>query len=1713
MAETKKINATVDLVKSGVEFKLNGGTILSDDGTSHYLHSQSNLYLYSGSSNTMVLTSSGNVGIGTTSPTYKFEVSNGTQTGTFNPNSSGFMFLGSTSNHPLYFGVNDSTKVAILSSGNVGIGTTSPSGSLHVYKSAGQANVIVDAGGNNAYFFANNGANWGLWGFQAQPFTLATNSSERFRITSDGNVGIGSTSPSDKLEVIGNIGIGSNMIYNGASSNSAALDFTGARANIYGYYGIHFYSSTAGVGGQTERMRITNTGLVGIGTTSPGAKLDITTDHTSQIPIRVTHNNYNDWLIQKRRSDDTQKLGIKEVNSNGGMGFATADTVRMVIDSSGNVGIGTTSPSNLLHIHASGNNASALIIEDDDRRLQLGRDMIEARSANGSTVANLYIQPNGNTAFATTTGNVGIGTTSPVAKFHIQGTNSTNGGIRLHNAGGNPYSIWSDNNNFYISQGNGSTTAISVTYAGNVGIGTTSPNGKLQVDGDIYVNGADRKIMNYNGAVDYGTLTNNSVRFNTAGTEKVRISGEGNVGIGLTDPDSRLDVNHGAPGITAGPTVRISKGGSPVGLIRYDTLVIEADDVPTIRMGENDGTVSTIMSGDSNLRINSTHPIKFYTAGTTTGEAHAGQGGTFAMIIDNSQNVGIGTTSPFSKLEVLQSASGTPLSLRSQGGNSGNVGIRFSIADNTVTTDAYNKAAIYLAGAGTTNALGDMVFAVNNSASSQNVSLTDERMRITRDGNVGIGTTSPTSQLTISDPTSPTLEFNRQGSTANGWIKTTDSSQNVEAAIQMYGNEMRFYTNGQSNQRMVIDSSGNVGIGTTSPAFKLDVNGDGIRSLRSSSGWAGWFENTASSSGVVVTAGVDSGDAPLLIRKQDGTELFSVRGNGTSWFNNGNVGIGTTSPIQTFDLNGVAYFRGGTAADFGVGDTPSDTAIIIDEGDYIYTRDNNNLRKLIGKSGSDIIYIGQTGTSLIDGISLQSGQSGYVSIVNGDNGEYARFTGGSLGIGTTSPTRTLHVVGGDSGTGTHIAHFEGRFGVVGMYIRGDGNVGIGTTSPISELHVVGSARVVTNDSAGGDTLIGAINGVSNGYRILTNTSNEITYSWNTGDNVQAVTINNSGNVGIGTTSPENRLHLLTSTTDTTQQLLIQNGSTGDAAIKFNISGKTYSLGIDNSDDDKFKLSAGNLGTNDRLVVDSSGNVGIGTTSPQQKLDVNGNAYINGILYVSGTDPYIWSVGTNALRIKHTDGQTMYIRPDESGIVSFFEGSSGQSVNFMTSTPSVNDTSNNSTSLKMQTRSKTSGGTNQSRTSTIIHKTTDISNNVTQLEFTGASKYYFDNTTNFNGDTTSYGYLQSYGWLYHRQNIVVLNKAANGWVTWAGRNTSGTETVIDLAYIGTLSTSGSVTFSNYASGLLQVDANGLVSVDSSSYSTFSGDYADLTNKPSIPVSGTDFDPVGTDNSTDVSLVTTNASYLTLNGQEITLNKPTLGELNGGTTAGYLQTDSSGNITAGTITTSDTLNDVTTNGNTTTNSITVGGLFASGSGTVFKVNPNNTAKEWYIDSTNPDQLKKEGNLILSADPGNTHASTNINFNIDNANKMRLQSDGKLGIGTTSPAYLLDVAGTIRATGDVIAYSDARVKENVETIHNALEKVKGMRGVNYNKIGDDKRSVGVIAQELLEVLPEAVHQDDQGMYSVAYGNIVGVLIESIKELEAKVEQLENKLNGTAS
>jgi hypothetical protein len=111
------------------------------------------------------------------------------------------------------------------------------------------------------------------------------------------------------------------------------------------------------------------------------------------------------------------------------------------------------------------------------------------------------------------------------------------------------------------------------------------------------------------------------------------------------------------------------------------------------------------------------------------------------------------------------------------------------------------------------------------------------------------------------------------------------------------------------------------------------------------------------------------------------------------------------------------------------------------------------------------------------------------------------------------------------------------------------------------------------------------------------------------------------------------------------------------------------------------------------------------------------------------------------------------------------------------------------------------------------------------------------------------------------------------------------------------------------------------------------------------------------------------------------------------------------------------------------------------------------------------------------------------------------------TNGSIFTMNTAdGSFTATGDIEANSDETLKENIETINDALLKVDELRGVYFDmKANPGKRKTGVIAQEVERVLPEVVSTDpEDGIKSVAYGNVVGLLIEAIKELKEEVDQL---------
>jgi hypothetical protein len=288
-------------------------------------------------------------------------------------------------------------RMIITGAGNVGIGTTSPSDILHVYKSGANTRMIV---GNNAnydqyiYFQGNNDWSIGIDASNSNAFTLSNYSTigtnDRITVTTAGNVGIGTTAPSGKLHVYGGSfitdldatyhqGILNELVstyvsrtkfgrWNTSSNLEIYYDIAGTEeARITRNYSVAVLKfDRAG----TTDMIINGSGNVGIGTTSPGAKLDVAGDAkfggTSTYNAITINNNSNTGgggvLIQRNGVNQMYvgALGWYQGTSNSGAVIGTdnssypivfyTNVERMRITGGGNVGIGTDSPSQNLHV-------------------------------------------------------------------------------------------------------------------------------------------------------------------------------------------------------------------------------------------------------------------------------------------------------------------------------------------------------------------------------------------------------------------------------------------------------------------------------------------------------------------------------------------------------------------------------------------------------------------------------------------------------------------------------------------------------------------------------------------------------------------------------------------------------------------------------------------------------------------------------------------------------------------------------------------------------------------------------------------------------------------------------------------------------------------------------------------------------------------------------------------------------------------------------------------------------------------------------------------------------------------------------------------------------------------------------------------------------------------------------------------------------------------
>jgi hypothetical protein len=136
------------------------------------------------------------------------------------------------------------------------------------------------------------------------------------------------------------------------------------------------------------------------------------------------------------------------------------------------------------------------------------------------------------------------------------------------------------------------------------------------------------------------------------------------------------------------------------------------------------------------------------------------------------------------------------------------------------------------------------------------------------------------------------------------------------------------------------------------------------------------------------------------------------------------------------------------------------------------------------------------------------------------------------------------------------------------------------------------------------------------------------------------------------------------------------------------------------------------------------------------------------------------------------------------------------------------------------------------------------------------------------------------------------------------------------------------------------------------------------------------------------------------------------------------------------------------------------------------------------------------------------TRLHANFATGNNIFVDTtNGRVGVGTTVPSTTLQVSGTITCT-DINSTSDIKLKENIHQIKDPLDKVMQINGVGFRWKDTKEDALGVIAQDIEEVLPELVKSNDHTK-TVNYNGLIGVLIEAVKEQQRQILELKAQLN----
>ena len=991
------------------------------------------------------------------------------------------------------------------STGNVGIGTTSPSDKFHVTNSVNDVVATFETtngGGYSGVDFKANNTDWTLYNSTSINNSGGTpgengigfyhNSAYQMVIDHEGNVGVGIEDPNSRLQVLASnltTTLWNGNTYNAISVNPGYEDPTGLstidRDGVSGGNdadGVLFWGDDAddefrigpidGTGTLQERIRITYSGNVGIGTTSPSYPLTVESSNPPAMFNRYSSSGFgaNIFLGTSRNASIGSHTIVQENDgignfvfrgsngsgySNGAaigafvdgtpgasndmpgrLGFSTTPDgssialERMRITSTGNVGIGTTAPDEKLHVAGSikmvdGNQGAGKVLISD------ANGVASWGSASGTTDSDWVIS--GSDMYSGVSGNVGIGNQSPNYKLDLEPKmiGSLNVGMHVDTNGivGRSIPMWLDIEDNRTFSGIRSTSglilrnldltdsnSISLTFTGQ------AANGVSYLAANISTVFTDREAGTGSISGDLVFTTKDSAAISSNTAERMRITHNGKVGIGTETPEGRFEVRLDKDLTSDSVFVVGENGNVGIGTTSPTTRLFVEHEMGLTGTYNNIASLNRKSSGVDNAGI-----LIGYRDNSTSIEEN--------YIYFNGEN----------KLNSIL------------GSNSGVVGLM------------HFDPATQNAGIGTNSALPTSRLQIVNSIGSQSVfslvnSSSDTMLFADDNGNVGIGTTSPLGDLHIQRSLAGgvgqtpialgnDLIVERDGGNVGMSFLSRDfSEQHIyfgdvsdsaigEIAYDHSSNSMLFRTNG--SETTIIDANGNVGIGTTSPTNKLSLeNGDVDFTKYSNDVQPNYFYQRKSRGTAASPASVNSADFVGISRTQahDGTSFQTA----------------TDVRSQVITMNGTNDFE--TALSF-------------------WTR--------------------ASGTTF-PSENMRLNQSGY------------------LGIGSTAPTARLHVR--NSGT-EDILLLTDNGGAV-MNVKDGGNVGIGTTSPDSKLEVVGGIEFgnETNTLSGSNSLVGGGGNVVSGNNSAAAGSDNTVSGNNSFAFGQSGTITDFGSLAIGNAS-------------------------------------------------------------------------------------------------------------------------------------------------------------------------------------------------------------------------------------------------------------------------------------------------------------------------------------------------------------------------------------------------------------------------------------------------------------------------------------------------------------------------------------------------------------------------------------------------------------------